>query len=103
MVDPAETERLTREGTFVSDTLPPYNDLLVGTDHKLWVVDAWAPGLGERSALAFSSSGALEAHLTLPARYTPWAFGSDRVLTRVEDRDTGIVTFRVLRMIPAKP
>jgi hypothetical protein len=101
MVDPAETERLTREGTFVSDTLPPYNDLLVGTDHKLWVVDAWAPGIAERSALAFSSSGALEAHLTLPARYTPWAFGSDRVLTRVEDQETGIVTFRVLRMKPA--
>lgn len=98
LVDPAETDRLIREGTFVADSLPPYNDLLVGTDHRLWVVDAWAPGLPERSALAFSPSGTIEAHLTLPARYTPMAFGSDRVLTRVEDPETGVVTFRVLRM-----
>lgn len=98
LLDPAETDRLIREGTFVADSLPPYNDLLVGTDHRLWVVDAWAPGLPERSALAFSPSGTIEAHLTLPARYTPMAFGSDRVLTRVEDPETGVVTFRVLRM-----
>ena len=98
MVDPAESERLVREATFVADSLPPYNDLLVATNHRLWVVDAWAPGIPERSALAFSPSGTIEAHLTMPARYTPMAFGSDRVLTRVEDPETGVVTFRVLRM-----
>lgn len=101
-LDPAESERLIREGTFVADSLPPYNDLLVGTDHKLWVVDAWAPGIAERSALAFSPSGTIGAHLTLPARYRLMAFGADRVLTRVEDPETGVVTFRVLRMRPAK-
>jgi hypothetical protein len=102
MVDPAESERLIREATFVADSLPPYNDLLVGTDRKLWVMDGWAPGLPERSALAFSPGGTIEAHLTMPARYMPMAFGSGRVLTRVEDPETGVVTFRVLRMHEAR-
>lgn len=97
-LDLQESERLVRQATFVADSLPPYNDLLVGTDHKLWVVDAWAPGLPERSALAFSPSGTIEARLTMPARFTPMAFGPNRVLTRVVDPETGVVTFRVLRM-----
>jgi hypothetical protein len=98
MVDPAESERLVREATFVADSLAPYSDMMVGTDGLLWVVDGWAPDLSERSALAFSRSGTIEAHLTMPARYRPMAFGSDRVLTRVEDPESGVVTFRVLRM-----
>lgn len=103
MVDPAESERLAREATFVADSIPPYNDIQVGTNGLLWVMDGWAPGLPERSALAFSPSGTIEAHVTMPARYTPMAFGSDRVLTRVEDAESGIVTFRVLRMREMEP
>jgi hypothetical protein len=31
------------------------------------------------------------------------AFGSDRVLVRTEDPETGIVTLRSLRLVPRRP
>ncbi|HET7110850.1 MAG TPA: hypothetical protein VFI41_08245 [Gemmatimonadales bacterium] len=101
-LDPAESERLIREETYVSAKLPPYYYFKTSTDGTLWVMDGWAPGIPERTALAFADDGTIQARLHLPSRFLPMAFGSDRVLTRVEDPETGVVTFRVLRMRPAK-
>jgi hypothetical protein len=102
-IDPIEDERLVREATFVADSAAPYERFLVGHDGVLWVVEGWAPGMRERSATAFRPDGSIVAHLRLPAALTPLAFGADRVLVRAEDPETGVVTFRSLRLIPRRP
>ncbi|HEU4827945.1 MAG TPA: 6-bladed beta-propeller [Gemmatimonadales bacterium] len=102
-IDPIEQERLLREATFVADSVALYDRFLVSNNGLLWVVEGWAPGMPERSATAFRSDGGIAAHLRIPAALMPMAFGSDRVLVRTEDPETGIVTFRSLRLIPRSP
>lgn len=102
-IDPIEDERLVREATFVADTVAAYERFLTANQEALWVVEGWAPGMPERSATAFRPDGSIVAHLRLPAELIPMAFGADRVLVRREDPETGVITFRSLRLIPRRP
>lgn len=102
-IDPIEDERLIREATFFADSVTVYERFLVSHDDLLWAIEGWAPGMPERSATAFRKDGSIAGHLRIPAALIPMAFGSDRVLVRAEDPETGIVTFRSLRLIPRSP
>ena len=102
-IDPIEDERLVREATFVADSATVYERFLVSASRLLWVIEGWAPGMPERSATAFRADGSIAAYLRLPSGLMPMAFGSDRVLVRTEDPETGIVTLRSLRLVPRRP
>lgn len=98
MIDAEASRRNAREHTYVSDSLPPYREFIVSTDGLLWVVEGYAPGMPEHSAIAFDRAGNLVKRLQMPGWYQIVEFGADRVLTRTEDAETGLVTLQVLRV-----
>lgn len=100
MVDPAESERLAREVPF-ADSLPVVGGLVVGTDGRLWVLDAAAPGDESWAATAFLQDGSLAARVEGTGG-TPMAFGAGTVLIRREDQD-GVVSLTLHRLVARSP
>jgi predicted DsbA family dithiol-disulfide isomerase len=98
--DPAESQRLIREGPS-ADSLPPYDNVFVSPGTLLWVLDPVAPTDTAWSATAFRHDGAIVARVRAPVRRgLPIAFADSTVLLRQADSD-GIVSFSLHRLLPS--
>ena len=94
--------RKEREARVVSDTIGPFQDVLIGDDGTAWLQKGgykYTDSTYDWTGVA--RDGRIVGRLTGRRRDRIAAFGANSVLTMAEDAD-GIMVFRVYRLVTAK-